>query len=186
MKKIIWEIRYLSPPTVLKYCRKCGRKEEFICSGQFRVNAQRRTLDVWLIYKCANCDTTWNAEIYSRVSPQSLDPQILDGFHNNDEGLAERYAMDIRMLQKNGAEFSLPAYSVLGDVFLLDETVEVELKSKYRFPIKVSSIIREKLHLSQKEYQRMVMDGRIQSVSGQDLTKCRLHAGMCLIFNTNH
>ena len=70
MKKIIWKIEPLGLPLVLRHCKKCGKTAEFICSGQFRVNAQRKYLDIWLIYKCAKCDTTWNAAVYSRVSPQ--------------------------------------------------------------------------------------------------------------------
>ena len=74
MKKIIWEVQSLSLLPVLKYCKKCGRKNLFACSRQFRVNAQRRYLDIWLIYKCCDCNTTWNATVYSRISPQAIKP----------------------------------------------------------------------------------------------------------------
>ena len=57
---------------------------------------------VWLIYKCSDCDAAWNAAVFSRVSPQSVHAELLDGFYRNDAALAERYAMDYAFLRGNG------------------------------------------------------------------------------------
>ena len=27
---VIWEIEYCAPPAVLRYCKKCGKKEEYL------------------------------------------------------------------------------------------------------------------------------------------------------------
>lgn len=183
MEKKVWEIRLLSPPRVLKHCKKCGRKTAFACSGQFRVNAQRRYLDIWLIYKCSNCDATWNAAVFSRVSPKSIHAELLDGFYRNDAALAERYAMDYASLRGDGAEVEPPEYSVIGDSFPPDAAVELEIKPQYPLPIRVSSLVRAELHLSQKGYSQLVTSGTIQSVPNQDLLKCRLNGGITLIFH---
>lgn len=183
MEKKVWEIQVLSLPRIVKYCKKCGRKMEFICSEQFRINAQRKYLDIWLIYKCSECDTTWNAAVFSRISPQSVDAELLEGFHRNDPALVRRYAMDQGFLRGNGVETEPPRYSVAGDSFPPEEAVELEIKSKYPLPVKVSAVIRGKLHISQKEYAQMAIDGRIKSIPDQDLQKCRLKNGVTLIFN---
>lgn len=183
MKKIIWEVQSLSLLPVLKYCKKCGRKNLFACSQQFRVNAQRRYLDIWLIYKCCDCNTTWNATVYSRISPQSIKPQLLDGFYKNDNELVEKYAMDSQFLQENGVEVGLPQYSVIGDCFSLNETVQLEIKSKYSLSIKVSSVVRSKLLLSEKEYLQLITSGKIKSFPNQDLKKCKLKEGVTLVFD---
>lgn len=183
MEKKVWEIQVLSLPRIVKYCKKCGRKMEFICSEQFRINAQRKYLDIWLIYKCSECDTTWNAAVFSRISPQSVDAELLEGFHRNDPALVRRYAMDQGLLRGNGVETEPPRYSVVGDSFPPEEAVELEIKSKYPLPVKVSAVIRGKLHISQKEYAQMLIDGKIESVPPQDLRKCRLKNGVSLIFN---
>lgn len=182
MMKKVWEVKFLSLPPVIRYCKKCGRKMEFICSEQFRVNAQRRDLDIWLIYKCSDCETTWNAEVYSRISPQALSTELLDKFHENDKTLARKYAMSSTFLSKNGAEAGLPKYTVMGEDFLPGEEIELEIKSEYELPVKVSSIVREKLKLSRKEYAQLVSEGKIKSMSGQDLEKCRLKKGIVLVF----
>ncbi len=183
MKKIIWEVQSLSLLPVLKYCKKCGRKNLFACSRQFRVNAQRRYLDIWLIYKCCDCNTTWNATVYSRISPQSIKPQLLDGFYKNDNELVEKYAMDSQFLQENGVEVGLPQYSVIGDCFSLNETVQLEIKSKYSLSVKVSSVVRSKLLLSEKEYLQLITSGKIKSFPNQDLKKCKLKEGVTLVFD---
>lgn len=183
MKKIIWEVQSLSLLPVLKYCKKCGRKNRFACSRQFRVNAQHRYLDIWLIYKCCDCNTTWNATVYSRISPQAIKPQLLDGFYKNDNKLVEKYAMDSQFLQENGVEVGLPQYSVIGDCFSLNETVQLEIKSKYSLSVKVSSIVRNKLLLSEKEYLQLITSGKIKSFPNQDLKKCKLKEGVTLVFD---
>ena len=48
MEKKMWEIQFLSLPHILKHCKKCGKKMAFTCSEQFRINAQRKYLDIWL------------------------------------------------------------------------------------------------------------------------------------------
>ena len=185
MKKIIWEVQFLSVPPVLRYCKKCGEKQPFVCSGQFRVNAQRKYLDIWLIYKCANCDTTWNAALYSRISPQALAPDLLEAFYKNDQMIAERYAMDFDLLRRNGAEVGLPTYSVIGDEFSLNESVTLEIKSPYAVPIRVAAIIRKKLHLSQKDYCRLIADKKIISIPDRDLRKCKLTKAITLVFQAD-
>ncbi|HOV25641.1 MAG TPA: DUF1062 domain-containing protein [Pseudobacteroides sp.] len=104
MKIINLDIHQISPPTAIKHCKKCGRKTEYVCSGLFRVNAHRKNLDIWLIYKCSECDCTWNMTIYSRINPKSIAPETLEGFHQNDEELVKKYAMDVNLIKKNGAD----------------------------------------------------------------------------------
>ena len=71
MYEIVWKIECAGLPTAERHCKKCGAWRAFECSGCFRVNAQKRMLDVWLIYKCPECDDTWNMTVLSRVAPQS-------------------------------------------------------------------------------------------------------------------
>lgn len=171
---IIWDIQYSTPPTVLRYCKKCGKKSEFICSGEFRVNAQQKTLDIWLIYKCVQCNTTWNSTIYSRISPQRLGVTLLERFHSNDEILALQYAMDISLLQKNGAEIKIPTYQVVGEDVSLAEEVNIKIQSQYILPLKISSILRTKLGISQREFDLLLSNNQIQSNKEKDLRKGKL------------
>lgn len=185
MQKITWEVQYLSPPLVVRYCKKCGKKTEYICSGLFRVNAQRKYLDIWLIYKCTICDTTWNATVYSRINPQSLRPGRLEQFHMNDSNLVEQYAMDSELLHRNGAEVGLPNYEITGDEICINNPTELHIISKYSCQLKVSKILREKLYLSQKALEQMLACGQIKSISGVDFKKCKLHGEVVLMIGSD-
>lgn len=183
MKHVVWEVQYLSLPKVSKYCKKCGKKTIFSCSEKFRVNAQRRCLDIWLIYKCSDCNTTWNARVYSQISPQSLNSERLEGFHKNEEILVAEYAMDSNFLLQNGVEVELPPYIIIGDNFLPNETVKLKIRSEYSFPIKTATLIREKLQLSQATYLQLIENGNIKSIPKLDLQKHKLKNEVILIFN---
>lgn len=180
MKKNIWNILYLTPPHVLRYCKKCGKKTEFFSSGLFRVNAQRKYLDIWLIYKCNCCETTWNATVSSRVTPQSVPSGLLEKYTNNDRDLAEKYAMNIDFLHKNGAEIVLPDYRIDGDC-LQDQKVQLlEIKNQFPVPVKLSAIIRKKLNLSQKQYLNVIESEKIKSTLPLDFHKFKLKNSIIL------
>jgi len=88
---VIWSIGALELPRVLRRCPRCDVVRPFVSSGCFRVNAQKRRLDVWLVHRCSVCDETWNAPIAERVTPESLGAE-LERYHRNDETLARRLA----------------------------------------------------------------------------------------------
>ncbi|WP_236900381.1 DUF1062 domain-containing protein [Clostridium pasteurianum] len=149
----------------------------------FRINAQRKYLDIWLIYKCSDCDSTWNMTIYSRINPKSITHEILDGFNSNNRELSKIYAMNTELIRKNGAEVGLPKYKILGDNINFNTPIELHIKSSYPSRLKVSSLLREKMNLSQNAFEQMITSGSIRSTSGLDLKKCRLQADVILIID---
>ena len=46
---------YAKECKIIRRCGGCGKKMVFECAGKFRVNANGRRLDVWLIYRCQRC-----------------------------------------------------------------------------------------------------------------------------------
>ena len=174
MKKVIWTAHYVGAPTAVRYCKHCGARTAFVSSGLFRVNAQQKILDVWLIFKCPNCDTTWNCTILSRVNPRALPPDLLEGFHANDAELAMRYASDAALLKRNGSEPGIPEIEVLGEEIDFTEPVCVELISEWPAEYKAAAAVREKLGISRSQFDRLFESGKIRCISGQNLKKCRL------------
>src|SRR4051812_26733389 len=61
-------------------------------SRKFRVNANKRRLDVWLIYHCASCECSWNLEVVARAMPEEIGTERLDAFQRNDPITAQRCA----------------------------------------------------------------------------------------------
>lgn len=94
----------LHTPRVVKDCPKCRERRRFVSSDKFRINAQQRHLDVWLIYKCEKCATTWNSRILRRVEPALIRPNLYRGFLENDRETAWQYACNLDLLKRNGVE----------------------------------------------------------------------------------
>ena len=169
-----------TPPAVLRHCNKCGRKTGHESSGLFRVNAQGRLLDIWLIYRCSHCASTWNAALYSRVNPQALDPALLKRFLENDPALARAYATDLALLRRLGGEPEPCSYTAEGPCFSFDEPVELHIRCGRGTDSKIAAILREKLGLSRKALGDLLDAGMLVSADGRDLRKARL-AGDCVL-----
>lgn len=86
-------------------CGGCGKKQEFINSGKFRVNANGNKIDIWLIYRCKKCKHSWNLVIYERIKSSKIRQSDLELFMENDSNLALKYGNDIDFLKRNNAEF---------------------------------------------------------------------------------
>lgn len=73
----------------------------FRSSMKFRTNAQKKRIDVWLIYRCDRCDETWNLPILERVAIGDLAPDRFEAFARNDGALAALYAFDHARLARH-------------------------------------------------------------------------------------
>ena len=89
---------------VFHRCGGCGKKQEFLNSGKFRVNANGNNVDVWLIYRCKKCKHSWNLTIYERTKPGKIPAELFEAFQTNDTETAAAYGRNIDFLKKNNAE----------------------------------------------------------------------------------
>ncbi len=86
-------------------CGGCGKKQEFINSCKFRVNANGKNLDVWLIYRCKKCKHSKNLTIYERIRTGKIPVDLYESFLSNDMETAKEYGRNIDFLKRNNAEF---------------------------------------------------------------------------------
>ena len=100
---------------VLRNCSGCGCKAAYESTGSFRVNANGKRIDVWLIYRCGSCGHTYNLAIYDRVKPEDIPGEEYRRFLENDGETALRYGMDKGIFTKNRAEIDWEhvAYGIL-------------------------------------------------------------------------
>lgn len=105
--KIEYGTTHVTSYEVLRKCAKCGKKERFINTGCFRVNANGNQVDVWLIYQCAKCKHSYNLTIYERRKPSRIPQQEYERFLANDEELALQYGTDKEFFARNRAEIIL-------------------------------------------------------------------------------
>lgn len=89
-------------PRFVKACPHC-KSAYFENSGCFRVNANGKRLDIWLICRCEHCKSTWNLAVYERVDHTALPATAYAGYLANDRALILRHVFDPVFLQKNHA-----------------------------------------------------------------------------------
>mgnify|MGYP001041365889 FL=1 len=50
---------------VLRNCPGCGCRAAYESTGSFRVNANGKRIDVWLIFRCKSCGRTYSLAIFA-------------------------------------------------------------------------------------------------------------------------
>lgn len=79
---------------IIHKCGGCKKKQIFISTRKFRVNANGGKLDIWLIYQCKKCKHTLNIPIYERTAVNKIPVDLYDRYLENDEELAIAYGTD--------------------------------------------------------------------------------------------
>ncbi len=158
-----WELVPLETPKVEKNCSRCANAQ-FECSEKFRINSCKKITDVWLIYKCTNCDYTWKMDIIVRKNVSNIDPNLLVKFQENDRALAWHYAFNKNTLGNNKVQvnWNIP-FSFNGCTEELLETcgnpVTIILKSEYELGISIRKVLQKILPFSNKHIERLIEEG---------------------------
>jgi len=186
METIRWEVAVSAPPEVLRACKKCGAKTAHLSSGLFRVNARKKSLDIWLIYRCARCKTTWNLPVFSRIGPKSIPGELLEDFLKNDPALALRCGLDMNLLRRNGAECALPPFEITGPAADLSREIRVKIGCETPLKIRLQKILRQKLGLSARSFEKAVLSGKVRLENGGDLSRAMLQKEITVILGGGH
>ena len=169
---ITWEVKVKNTPLLIKKCSHCD-SDRFYCSDKFRMNAQKKNIDVWLIYRCVKCDNTCNLTLLSRSKPDLIDKTLFHSFSMNDKNTAWKYAFSTEMERKNNLRLDygsveyevIPNTSLEALLNLSNEVVKIHIKYEFEFDFKLSSLIRRCFSLSANQVKRMFEDGII-TISG--------------------
>lgn len=169
----------MNHPSVIRNCAKCGAKRAFLPSNQFRINAQKKLLDIWLIYQCQCCGQTWNMELFARVPPKRLDRTLYDRLLSNDALLIDELAFDAQLHAVKGAPLCLDElrYHIEGEAIAPDQILglaEIIITCPVELGVRVSKLLREILSVSGKQFERMVDCGALSSPEGLNLMKARM------------
>ena len=169
---ITWEVKVKNTPLLIKKCSHCD-SDRFYCSDKFRMNAQKKNIDVWLIYRCVKCDNTCNLTLLSRSKPDLINKTLFHSFSMNDKDTAWKYAFSTEMERKNNLrlDYGSVEYEVIPNTSLEDllnlsnEVIKIHIKYEFEFDLKLSSLIRMRFSLSANQVKRMFEDGII-TISG--------------------
>lgn len=157
-------------PIIIRKCARCEKKR-FVSSDKFRINANKKVIDVWLIFKCIICENTLNISIISRKTISSIDQTLLNDFFKNDKALAYRYAFDPNIIEKGGdvdwaIEFSIERQTEIGKTGLF------LIQSPYFLKTAIYAVLREIFCISRSQLDKMLALSKIEilSLQGKPLT----------------
>ncbi|MEU6505683.1 DUF1062 domain-containing protein [Streptomyces sp. NPDC046942] len=152
-------------PTVLRRCHACA-SERFRANGKFRVNANHKLLDAWLLVLCAACGETAKLTVLERVNVRSVRPELLDRMHDNDPDLAAELLQDPVVRRRNRIALDWAGAWRLdtgGSDHLDREVIDVSVRFAARIPVRPVRLIAEGCALSRAEVERLVREGSLVS-----------------------
>lgn len=160
----VWQIKVNHTPNLKRKCHHCPG-DRFYCSDKFRVNAQKKSLDVWLVYRCTACDSTYNLKILSRTKPGLIKKELFGKFSDNDPDLAWEYAFSTETARKNRVEqdYSGVEYELVHDRLSIEDLLRMDaqiltfrIQSRFESGMKLSAVIRACLGLSAKRFDQLM------------------------------
>ncbi|MFE7704289.1 DUF1062 domain-containing protein [Streptomyces sp. NPDC057486] len=160
-----WVVMPTCLPTVLRRCHACA-SERFRANGKFRVNANHKLLDAWLLVLCTACGDTAKLTVLERMHVRSVRPELLDRLHDNDPGLAAELLQDPVVRRRNRIALDWD------DAWRLDtggsdqpdrEVIDVSVRFAARIPVRPVRLIADGCGLSRAEVERLITEGKLVS-----------------------
>lgn len=184
-KEYIWEIKIKNTPILKRKCNRCS-SDRFYCSGKFRMNSQKKNTDVWLIYRCMECDSTYNLTILSRTKSELIRKDLFLKFAENDEAIAWEYAFSAETARKNSVELDCGSvgYEIQHEPISIDnilnsdnDIITFKIQTPFDFGLKLSSVIRTCLGLSANRLNQMIEAKAIYTPEDYPIKKHKVRNG---------
>ncbi|MFF2204589.1 DUF1062 domain-containing protein [Streptomyces sp. NPDC058145] len=160
-----WVVIPTCLPLVLRRCHACA-SEHFRTSGKFRVNANHKLIDVWLLALCTACGETTKLTILERTNVRSVRSDLLDRLHDNDPALAPELLQDPVVRRRNRIALDWDNAWRLdtgGSDHLDREVIDVSVRFAARIPVRPVRLIAEGCGLPRAEVERLVVEGKLVS-----------------------
>jgi hypothetical protein len=167
-RKALWVIRELGLPAIVKTCVTC-RSTRHHPTGKFRVNANSKLLDVWMLISCERCGRTSKIPIHERINVRALENDRLVMFEKNEPAMLRHLAMNASLASSAGyrldwsgtwkLETDMPFYELEhADPAPLEVIVRFERPA----PIRVEKLLMAGFGLSRSAARDMVDSGRVR------------------------
>jgi hypothetical protein len=167
-RKALWVIRELGLPAIVKACVSCGCTRHHP-TGKFRVNANGKLLDIWMLIGCELCGRTAKIPVHERSQVRALDSERLLMFENNDPAMVRELAMDGALARKAAYQLDWSGTWVLETGMPSREPeradpapLTVIIRFEIPVPIRVEKLLMTGFGLSRSAVRGMVGSGRIR------------------------
>ncbi len=158
--RVRWTVTPKDAPQPLIACNRCGCRKPFQSSGKFRLNAQGKRQDAWLIYKCTSCQSTWNCPVFVRKHIREIDPATMQALQSNSKPLAKKMAFDGILLRRhaqsvkesNDADVRKEIVSGTAKPWL---ALEILLAVPFHIPLRTDRLLARELGLSRTQLRNL-------------------------------
>jgi hypothetical protein len=160
-----WQVRRVGLPLIRRRCLSC-RSAQYRPNGKFRINANHKILDVWLLALCTGCGETIKLTVLERVNVRAINPTTLNRFHDNDSELAGTLLEDPGLLRRNAITLDWDSAWTLQKttVCVADaEVIDTSVHFAQRIPIRLPRLLSVGLEVSRSEVQRLIVSGGLTS-----------------------
>ncbi|MFD5266600.1 DUF1062 domain-containing protein [Streptomyces sp. NPDC058335] len=162
-----WVVAPTCLPVVLRRCHACA-SEHFRANGKFRVNANHKLIDAWLLVLCTACGETAKLTVFERTNVRSVRPELLARLHDNDLGLAAELLQDPALRRRNHIALDWTDAWRLdtgGSDHLDRAVIDISVRFAARIPVRPVRLIAEGCGLSRAEVERLIEEGNLVSVA---------------------
>ncbi|MER5393129.1 DUF1062 domain-containing protein [Saccharopolyspora sp. NPDC002686] len=162
-----WVVAPTCLPLVRRRCHACAF-ERFRANGKFRINANHKLLDAWLLVLCTACGDTAKLTVLERVNVRSVRPELLDRMHGNDPGLAAELLQDPVVQRRNRVGLDWDGawrLDTSGADQPEDEAIDVAVRFAARIPVRPVRLIAEGFGFSRAEVERLIDEGNLVSAT---------------------
>ncbi|MET8249218.1 DUF1062 domain-containing protein [Streptomyces sp. NPDC005202] len=160
-----WVVEPVCLPLIRRRCHVCA-SDSFRTSGKFRVNANHKLIDVWLLALCTACGETTKLTVMERMNVRSIRPELMDRLHENDPDLAAELLQDPVVRRRNHILLDWDDAWRLdtgGSDHLNREAIDVSVRFAARIPVRPVRLIAEGCGLSRAEVEKLITDGKLVS-----------------------
>lgn len=159
-----WTLVTQDTPQPLLHCSRCGVEQPYRSSGKFRLNANSRRIDAWLIYRCTVCGGTWNRPLLEPQAVNRIAPALLESFCANDPVLARRVAFDIAGLRRHSTAVEAAPDAALWKAVLSQPReapgrLEIRLAVPQPAALRLDRLLARELTLSRRRLHRLQSAG---------------------------
>ncbi|MEU4552391.1 DUF1062 domain-containing protein [Micromonospora violae] len=160
-----WAVVPTCLPIIRRRCHGCA-SQRLRTSGKFRVNANHKLLDAWLLALCTVCGETAKLTLLERMTVRTIPTDLLDRLHANDPGLIAELLQDPGVQHRN--RFALDwtdawRLDTGGSDHLDHDVIDVAVRFAARIPVRPTRLIADGFGLSRAEVDRLITEGKVVS-----------------------
>ncbi len=166
-RKALWVVKELGLPAIVRACASC-RFTRHHATGKFRVNANGKVIDVWMLIRCEQCGRTAKIPVHERVDVQALERGRLLMFEGNDRSMVRDLAMDGTLAAQAAYRFDWTGTWKLETAMPSGRgrenpgPLEVIVRFELPVPIRVEKLFMTGFGLSRSVVRDMAASGRIR------------------------